>query len=240
MARMDEGWKPRRFYTAAAAGPVGNGHGVLLDGRNARTPSGSPLVLPTAALADLVAAEWEAQGEHIETPLMPACRMAFTAIDRTPRARRAMAEEIARYAASDLLCYFAEEPQALAEREAAAWGPWLAWAETELGVKLTPSFGIAPALQTPEALERVREHAEELDDFTLTAATFAAGLFGSAILALATAKGALETLDAFELSRLEEAFQEERWGVDDEAAERTARLRGEAETLGRWFQALRG
>jgi chaperone required for assembly of F1-ATPase len=240
MARLDEGEKPRRFYQAAATAPADQGFAVLLDGRAVKTPGGARLILPSEALGGLIASEWEAQGELIETRRMAATRLAFTAIDRTGRARAAVAAEIARYAGSDLLCYLAEQPRSLAEREAQAWGPWLAWAETELGARLTPSFGIAPAVQAPEALRRIETLAAELDDFALTGLAYAAALYGSSVLAFAVARGALDAVEAFELSRLDETFQEERWGIDAEAAARIEILRGQAATLGAWFEALRG
>ena len=78
-----------------------------------------------------------------------------------------------------------------------------------------------------------------LDDFSLTGLATATGLFGSAVLALAVQRGALSGAEAFELSRLDEAWQERQWGVDEEAAQRTAARRAEAELLDRWFAALR-
>jgi len=232
--------KPRRFWKEAGAGPVDGGFAVLLDGRTARTPGGTPLVLPTEALAALVAEEWAAAGEEIEFASMPATRLAFTAIDRVPQAREGVAEEVARYAGSDLLCYFAEEPEALVARQAAAWEPLLAWAEAELGLPLNRATGILPCAQPEGTAERVKALAFALDDFALTALASATGLLGSAVLAFAVQRGRLSAGEAHDLSRLDEAFQEERWGVDAEAAERTANRAAEAETLGRWFDALRG
>lgn len=232
---MTETARPRRFYKAVAVEPVEGGFAVRLDGRQARTAGGAPLVAPTKALADLVAAEWEAQGETIDFTRMPATRLAFTAIDRTPEAREGLAKEVAAYAGSDLLCYVAEDPASLAEREVAAWGPWLEWAERELGVALRPSIGIAHAAQPEGSLVRAHGLAEAMDDFALTGLVYAAGLYGSAVLALAVARGALDAGEAFELSRLDEAFQQERWGVDAEAAQRTDAMRAEAAMLGKWF-----
>jgi chaperone required for assembly of F1-ATPase len=232
--------KPRRFYREVTVEPFNGEFAVLLDGRLAKTPGGKALAAPTEALGRLLADEWDAQAERIDIFAMPAVRLAFTAIDRTGQVRDGVAEEVARYAGSDLLCYLAEDPVELAEREAKAWGPWLAWAERDLGLTLTPSFGIAPARQAPEALDRARAVAAEADDFGLSGLHFAAGLYGSAVLAFAVQRGALDAAEAFDLSRLDEAFQEERWGVDSEAAARVAALRTEAEMIGRWFEALRG
>jgi chaperone required for assembly of F1-ATPase len=114
-------------------------------------------VLPTESLAGLIAAEWEAQGEHIVLPDMPATRLAFTAIDRVPAAREATADEAARYAGSDLLCYFAEGPRALVERQTAAWEPILAWAENDLALSFNRAAGVIHCAQPPETLERAGE-----------------------------------------------------------------------------------
>jgi chaperone required for assembly of F1-ATPase len=229
----------RRFYKAATVEPREGGWAVLLDGREARTPEKAPLRLPTEALARLVAAEWEAQPESIEFARMPATRLAFTAIDRAPAAREGLAGEVARYAGSDLLCYFAEGPQALIDRETAAWSPLLDWAEAELGLRFNRAAGIIHCAQPPETVAAVGRLAAELDDPALSALAYAAPLLGSAVLALALHRGRLSGEAAFDLSRIDEAYQEEFWGVDAEAAERTAGLRAEAVMLDRWFAALR-
>lgn len=230
--------RTRRFWKAVTVAEAGDGWSVLLDGRPPRTPAGAPLVLPTAPLARLVSYEWANQKEFIEPASMPATRLAATAIDRIPAARAETAEEVARYAGSDALCYFAEAPAGLAARQAERWGPWLEWAERELGVRLSRAEGIGHVAQWPDALERIRDLALALDDFALAGLAMATGLFGSAVLALAVQRGALSGAAAFDLSRLEEAFQEERWGVDCEAAERTAARRAEAVLLANWFAAL--
>ncbi len=231
--------RPKRFYTTAEAGPVDGGLGVLLDGRPVRTPAGTRLTLPTPALAQQVAAEWAAQGEHIILSDMLATRLAFTAIDRAAEARPQVAAEIAARAGADVLCYFAEGPDSLVELETARWGPVLDWAAEALGLELVRVCGLTHRPQPEATLERVKTLALDLSDFELTGMVNAAGLFGSAILAFALQRGHLGGDEALDLSRLDEAFQEERWGIDDEAAARTANMRREAGVLERWFAALR-
>jgi chaperone required for assembly of F1-ATPase len=229
----------RRFWKEAAAGPHGEGGWpVLLDGRQAKTPGGKPLMLPSQALARQVAAEWAAQGEHLELASMPATRLAHTAIEHVPGARAAVAAEVARYAGADLLCYHADQPVELVARHAELWSPLLAWAEADLGVTLVPTTGIAHREQPPESIARAEALALALDDYALTALATATPLFGSAVLAFALQRGRLGGEEAFDLSRLDEAFQEAQWGVDAEAAQRTARLRTEAASLERWFRGL--
>jgi chaperone required for assembly of F1-ATPase len=231
--------RPKRFYAAAEPGAVEGGCGVLLDGRPLRTPAGARMQLPTPALAQLVAAEWAAQGEQIVIADMPATRLAFTALDRASQHREEVAREVADRAASDALCYFAEEPDTLVEQEVARWGPVLDWAEAELGLRLVRISGLIHQPQPEASLERVRALALELSDFEITGLVVAAGLFGSAILAFALQRAQLTGDEAFDLSRLDEAYQEARWGVDQDAAARTARQRHEAQALEKWFAALR-
>ena len=226
----------RRFWTTADAAPVDGGWAVRLDGRTPKTPAKKPMILPAEAAARLVADEWAAQGEFMEPATMPATRLASTAIDRIRQAREAVADEIAAYAGSDAICYLGEG--ALERRQIEAWTPWRDWAERELGVRLVAASGIVHVAQSPKAVARVRALALALDDFALTGLATATPLLGSAVLALALQRGALAAEMAFELSRLEEAFQEGQWGVDAEAAERTGRIRAEAILLQRWFEAL--
>jgi chaperone required for assembly of F1-ATPase len=230
--------KPRRFYAQATTGPRDGGFTVLLDGRGAKTPGGAALVVPSEALAALLAAEWAAQVEVIDYAAMPANRLASTVIDKTVTAAGPLAQEVARYAGSDVLCYRAEGPQALVEAEDAAWTPLLDWARETHEVELTPVEGVIHRAQSPEALARVETLVAAMEPFRQAAVAFATPLFGSAVLALAVERGRLTAEAAFDLSRLDEAFQEERWGVDAEAAARTARLREEVRMLEGWFAAL--
>jgi len=230
----------KRFWKVADVSEDANGWMVRLDGRAPKTPAGNALILPTQAAAQLVADEWAAQGEFLAPGTMPATRLASTAIDRVSQTREPVAAEIAAYAGSDVICYLAEHPAVLTERQQAAWGPWRDWAAKELGVALHTAEGIVHRPQAPEALERVKALALEMDDHALTGLATAVPLFGSAVLGLALQRGALSGEAALELSRLDEAFTEERWGVDEEAAARVASHRDEANLLQRWFEALRG
>jgi chaperone required for assembly of F1-ATPase len=229
---------PRRFYGEAAAGPVDAGFGVLLDGKPVRTPEGKRLVLPNAALASLLAQEWQTQAEHIAIPDMPATRLAFTVVDRTIAVHAALADEVANWAGSDALCYFAPGPDTLVERELLHWGPVLDWAHEALGLEFVRVTGVIHQPQPPATLERARALALPLDDFSLAGLAMAAGLFGSAVLAFALQRGQLDGQGALDISRVDEAFQEEQWGIDAEAAERTARMTREAAMLECWFRAL--
>ena len=234
----EPGEKPRRFYKAVEVRAADGRFEVALDGRAPRSTGGAKLILPTQALAELCAEEWAAQGEHIELGVMHATRLAYTAIEAIPGAREATADQIAEYAGSDLLCYFAEAPASLVERQAEHWGPVLDRAEQEIALAFVRAAGIRHRSQPEETLAQVKALALEGGDFALAGLAFATPLFGSAILALALQRGWLTGDQAMELSRLDEAYQQEKWGIDEEAAERTARLFVEAQMLERWFRAL--
>lgn len=230
--------KPRRFYKAVTVGEADGGYAVLLDGRAPKTPSGRKVVLPTPGLAALVAQDWDAQAQEIDSLRMPAQRLAATAIDRVGGVREEVADEIARYAGSDLLCYRAESPAGLVEAQGQSWDPLLGWAAEDLGLRLTAVGGVIHRAQPEGSLARVRALALELDDFGLTALAHATSLLGSAVLALALRRGRLDGQGAHDIARLDEAWQEERWGIDHEAADRTAARLEEALLLERWFRAL--
>jgi chaperone required for assembly of F1-ATPase len=229
----------KRFYIKAEAAPVEGGFAVQLDGRTARSSEGRPLVAPTLALAELIAAEWAAQGEAIDPATMPATALIGGALAMArDDVRTAAVGRVASFAASDLLCYFAERPAPLVERQERRWGPVIDWAEGALGVAFRRVRGIVHQPQPEATLARIEALAASEDAFALAALGAAAALFGSAILAFALRAGQLTAEAAFELSRLDETFQEERWGVDAEAAARVAAMAREAAMLGRWFAAL--
>ena len=230
--------KPRKFYKAVTVIEVEGGWQVQLDSRNLRTPKAQLMVLPTRAIAELVAEEWAAQTDVIEMATMHATRLANTAIETIGASREGVAGQIADYAGSDLVCYFAEDPAALVARQQAAWEPVLARAEAAEGLRFERCSGIVHREQPAETLTKVRELALSLDDFALAGLAFGVPLFGSAVLAIAVLRGWLGGQEAYDLSRIDEAFQEATWGVDEEAAERTARLGVEARMLDRWFRAL--
>jgi chaperone required for assembly of F1-ATPase len=220
------GWAPKRFWatTAVASGP--EGHLLTLDGRPARTPARALLALPTRALAEAIAAEWDAQTGAIRPATMPLTRAVSAALDRVAPDRAAVAEAVAAYGASDLLCYRAESPAALVAREAAAWDPLLDWA-AGLGAPLLIGTGIVPVPQPPASLACLAARVGALDPFRLTALHELVTLSGSLVLGLAVLDRHLAAADAWTLSRIDEDWQAELWGEDAEAAAGAARRRAD-------------
>ncbi|HVY90696.1 MAG TPA: ATP12 family protein [Hyphomonadaceae bacterium] len=230
--------RPHRFYSEVSVVGEGDAWSVQLDGKALRTPDKKRLVLPTRALAAVIADEWSSQGERIDLQSMFNMRLANVAIDRAPLARAEMVKEAARYAETDLVCHLAEAPAVLNERQTAAWTPLREWAAETLGVKLEPVVGLLAKAQSPASLEAVRMHASSLDDFRLTALLHGVAMMGSVVLGLAVERRRLTAGEAFELSRIDEAFQAAQWGEDAEAARRTDRTRAEARALDLWLDAL--
>ncbi|MEO0981354.1 MAG: ATP12 family protein [Pseudomonadota bacterium] len=236
---MDAAARPKRFYETASVEAAEAGWAVALDGRAVKTPAKAGLVLPSEALAEAVAAEWAGQGERIDLTAMHLTKLANVAIDRTPAARNEMAAEVARYAETDLVCHLADGPADLRARQDAAWTPHRVWAGQALGVVLVPVEGIVAAPQPPASLDAAKAHAASLDDFRLTGLAYACGLLGSAVLALAVERGTISAPEAFDLSRLDEVYQAERWGEDSEAVKRTEAQSVEIASINVWFGALR-
>jgi len=230
---------PRRFYKDASVTGEATAFAVRLDDRMARTPGGRALELPTRALGELVAEEWRGQDETIDYGRMPATRLAHTAIDVVSKSRALSLEGVLRYAGTDLLCYLAEGPGSLVRREQETWGPLLDWAREAHGLAFAQTSGIIHRDQPPETMARLRALLESLDDFSVAGLAFAAAVLGSAVLALALRAGRIDAEEAMAASRLDEIFEEGRWGVDAEAAARAHALTVEAVMAGHWFAALR-
>ena len=232
-------WAPRRFWTDAATKAVAGGHAVRLDGRPVRTPAKRELVVPTAALAEGVAAEWRAQGERIDPLTMPLTRAANAALDKVAPQEAEVAAELAGYGASDLLCYRADAPEGLVARQRAAWDPMLDWAAEALGARLVTTEGVMPALQPEAALEALRSRVAAAGPWGLTALSEFTTLTGSLVLGLAALEGA-RPLDAlWAASRVDEDWQAELWGADADEAARVAVKRDAFLQAGRLRDALR-
>lgn len=212
-------WKLRRFWTAAGVRPAGDGWEVVLDDRLVRTPGKNPLILPAQALAKAVAAEWDSQGDVVDPNSMPLTRAANSAIEKVAANFDAVAGMLAEYGGTDLLCYRAEGPEELVRRQAEGWDPLIDWAAADLRAPLRITHGIVPVAQAPDALARLLGEVRGLDVFGLTALHDLVTLPGSLVLGLAVIRGRITAEQVFRLARIDEDFQAERWGEDDEAQE---------------------
>jgi chaperone required for assembly of F1-ATPase len=217
----------KRFYKDVSISTVEGGFGVKLDGKPIKTPAGQPLTVPSAALAEALAAEWEAQGETIVPSSMPLTQMVSTALDRIKLTRNQVKVHLAGFGASDMLCYRADSPADLVELQSASWQPWLDWAARELDAPLAIATGVVPVVQEEDSLAALRRRVDSYDDWVLTALQSLAPCLGSLVLSLAVIEGKLAADEAFALSYLEERFQNDRWGQDHEAKVRLDGLRQE-------------
>jgi chaperone required for assembly of F1-ATPase len=228
---------PRRFYAAVAVDERAGGFVVLLDERLLKTPGARTVFAPTRALAELIAAEWAAQGERIDYQAMPATRLMGAALDRGAAERRRLCDDVIRHLETDIVCHLAENDPELAAREDAVWAPLRAWAGETMGVVLTPAAGVKATPQPDASLEAAYARVSRLDDVTLVAVAVASMILGSTVLALALLERRLDAAAAFAASRVEETYQAERWGLDAEAAARATRLGEELATLERIIRA---
>lgn len=218
---------PKRFWTQTLAVETPDGWGVTLDGRPLRTPGKSPLTAPTQALARALADEWDAQTERVDPSKMPLTRSVNTAIDRVGAKHAEVAETIAAYGGSDLLCYRAPHPRALALRQAEAWDPLLDWAHRAHGARLACAEGVMHVAQPPEALARLAAAVAAHDPLRLVALHELTVLSGSLVIALAVSAGEIGAEEGWRRSRVDEDFQAEQWGEDAEAAATAALKRAD-------------
>lgn len=212
-------WKAKRFWTKAEAEPCEGGFTVRLDGRPVKTPAKAALVVPTQAMAQAIAAEWDAQSGEVKPATMPVTRAANSAIDKITAQRDEVVEIIAAYGQSDLLCYRAVAPVALIARQAAGWDPVLDWAEAALGARLVVTAGVVHVAQPSDALARLTARVAGMTEFQLAGLHDLVAISGSLVLALAVTEGRLGDDEAWALSRIDESWQIEQWGADEEAAE---------------------
>ena len=229
----------KRFYKEAAATPVDGGFQVELDGRAVKTPAGQALVLPTRALAEAVAAEWNAQGDEIKPKSMRMMPLVGTAIDRVPDVREGLIEGLLRYADTDLLCHRASDREDLIARQNEVWQPLLDWAADELGARLVPVQGIIAQDQDPAAIAALKGVLESFDNWTLTALGELVGISGSLVVGLAVAKGRLDGSQAFSVCQVDEDHQREFWGEDFEATARREGIRADLDTAYQFLQLSR-
>jgi chaperone required for assembly of F1-ATPase len=222
--RTTRGPQRKRFYTQAGVVETPDGFAITLDGKAVKTPSGRPLVAPNRAIADGIAAEWNAQAELIDPLTMPLTRFANSVGEAVVDRVDDVAEDVAKYLGSDMLFYRAGHPEALVAREAALWDPVLFWAAETLGAHFILAEGIVHVRQ-PDAAMAAARAALPADPWSIAALHVVTTLTGSALLALALKHGLLDPDQVWAAAHVDEDWNSEQWGVDEEvAARRAARL----------------
>ncbi len=215
-------WAAKRFWEKAETTEVEGGYSIALDGRHVKTPAKAALVVPTQALAQQIAAEWDAQVKKIDPTTMPFTRMANSAIDKVTPQKAEVVAMLAEYGGTDLLCYRALGQEALEERQKARWDPLLDWAVQEFDAPLNVTNGVIPVDQPETSLTRLHAEVARFDSYRIAAFHDLVAISGSLILALAVARRRISGLEAWDLSRIDETFQIEAWGADEEAEELAA------------------
>lgn len=228
----------RRPYTDVTVRDEPHGVSILLDAKPLRTPSGTPILAPTRALADAIAAEWRAQPARIDIALAPLTRLLGTALDRVPANRSGVIEELVGYAETELVCHRAAHPQELMRRQAEIWQPVLDWFARTYDAPLAVTTGVLAVEQPAASLAAIRRALAALDDLRLTGLSVAVGAAGSLVIGAALAAGRLDPEAAFDAAELDASFQIERWGEDAEATRRRRQLRGDLDLAARWMQLL--
>ena len=211
----------KRFYARAGAVEAAGGFAVTLDGKPIRTPSGRQVVVPSREIADAVATEWEAQQEDINPLTMPLTRFANSVVDAVVDRVDAVTDDMAKYFQSDLLFYRAGHPEALVAREAAHWDPLVFWAADTLGAHFILAEGIVHVRQ-PEAAIAAARAALPTDPWSIAALHVVTTLTGSALLALALLRGVVDQDQVWTAAHVDEDWNSEKWGVDEEVAARRA------------------
>lgn len=211
----------KRFYKSASAVPVDGGFQVILDGRPVKTPKKEGLIIPTEKAAQMVALEWDRQGEEIDVENMIFARLANTAIDRVSPQRDAVVGELAGYGGSDLICYRATDPDSLVELQAKAWDPFVEFANAKFGAALKVTAGIMPVEQDAAALNALRVKLDALTDYQLAPVHSLVTGLGSLVMGLSLLDETQNFDDVWQAAQVEAIYQADRWGED--AEEREAR-----------------
>ena len=229
----------KRLYKKAEPVHRESTYGIALDGRLVKTPGKRDLTVPTGALAAAIAEEWNAQEGEVRPVTMPLTRLATTTLDRVATQRKTVVQQTANYAGTDLLCYRAGHPPALAARQQSMWQPLIDWAVLRYDAPLSVTNGVIPKSQATTSLRAFAAAVTELDDFALTALHLATTACGSLVLGLALLEGRIDAAEAFAASQLDESFQIEAWGEDPEQLERRRALAADVEAAARFISLLR-
>jgi chaperone required for assembly of F1-ATPase len=229
----------KRFYRRAAIDPVAGGFAVTLDGKPMRTPAKAAFVVESRALAEAVAAEWQAQGDRVEPDTMPLTRLASTAIDLVAPRHAEVVAMIAKYAATDLVCYRADGPPELVARQDRTWQPLVDWVRERHGAPLEVATGIMPCAQPAASLAALAACVAARDHWALAALNLATAACGSLVVALALAEGMLDAEAAFEAAELDASFEIERWGEDAEQTHRRRTLKADIEAAARFLALIK-
>ncbi len=228
----------KRFWKTTAINAHDGGFGITLDGRSVKTPDGTLFTVRSEALAKVICEEWDAQAEHIAPDTMPIYKFAVTAIDRVTTQRDNVVDELAAYGGNDMLCYREDREQHLADHQHKIWQPYIDWAAATFDVKLSVFGGIMPGDQTDATKLALRHAVNAYDDFALSGLHTLVTVSGSLILGLAAASDHKPLDDIINAAFLDELWQQEKWGYDEDAASRLDAYRRQIEDAHSYLRLL--
>jgi chaperone required for assembly of F1-ATPase len=228
----------KRFYASAGIAETDGGYAVTLDGKPIKTPSGRQVIVPVRSIAEAIAAEWNAQSEIIDPLTMPLTRFANSVVQGVVDKVNAVADDVAKYLGSDLLFYRAGHPETLVGREAERWDPILFWAADALGAHFILAEGVVHVRQPDAAIAAARATLPT-DPWQIAALHVITSLTGSALLALALFHGVIDQDQAWAAAHVDEDWNAEKWGVDEEVASRRATRLVDYKAAARILNALK-
>jgi chaperone required for assembly of F1-ATPase len=234
----------KRFWDTASVEWTDQGHRILLDGKSMRLPSGTPLTAGPARLARAIAEEWQAagggKGGEMSFKDTPLTRLAGTALERIAPDPAPTVDAIARYGETDLLCYRAETPRKLVQRQHQQWQPWLDWVALTYDAPLRLTTGVGYVRQHHDSIAALRRAVAALGADALAGLGIAVPALGSLVLGLALGAGEMDAETAYTLGALDELFQAEQWGEDYEAVDRRRSMLADISLAARYIELTRG
>jgi len=220
----------KRFYENVSVEAVAGGYGIFLDGRMVKTPDKKDAISPTRAMAQAIATEWQAQGDKVDPASMPLGKLLYTALDRVEPRREAVITELLGFAKADMLCYQSDFPADLKQRQKKLWHPLLLWARETHGLEFKVTHSIAHIEQDPSMLDKLHEVLQGVDSFRLTALYNIVGLCSSVCVGLNILGRNITVEQAWAAAQLDEDFQNEQWGADEEARQRVENMKADLDS----------
>lgn len=206
----------KRFWTDVTVEPRSGGFGISLDGRAVRTPEREELIVSSERLAAAIAEEWRNSDEEIDPRAMPLTGLANAAIDRVATEPAVFAADLVRYGESDLLCYRADGPQALVDRQSESWDAMLDWARQRYDIDFSCTKGVIHVAQPQSLVKCLAQVVADLAPFQIAGLSPLVTISGSLVASLAVFEGALPPEEVWEAVSLDDRWQVEKWGVDAE------------------------